>query len=111
MIVPPSSQNTVLMDKGDEKNKSQRSMAMSKEFVHKFGMLKGQRLYDQAERMTVKLDHVRGAIENSALKAAVIHEALTPVKLSPYSELLPQRNPKASKVILNKCFFNILTTP
>lgn len=98
MVEPPPSQNNILIERKKEKNKTESAMTMSKDFVHKFGMLKGQRLYDQAERLAVKSDHVQGTIENSALKASVSEEGLAPIKMDLYSDLLPRRNPKASSV-------------
>lgn len=73
---------------------------MSKDFVHKFGMLKGQRLYDQAERLTVKADHVRGALESSASRASVNQDGLSPMKMDLYSGLIPKRNPNATSVVV-----------
>ena len=80
---------------GEEK-KAKRS-ELNRGFVQKFGMLRGQRLYDQAERLTVKAEVVRANLENAAVKTSVEATELVPTNDESFDYLLPQRNIDATE--------------
>lgn len=97
----PASTNPMLLDEekeeveGEEK-KAKRS-ELNRGFVQKFGMLRGQRLYDQAERLTVKAEVVRANLENAAVKTSVEATELVPTNDESFDYLLPQRNIDATE--------------
>ncbi|EFX77832.1 hypothetical protein DAPPUDRAFT_105793 [Daphnia pulex] len=81
----PPTTNPVLIDDG--------SSNMEKQFVHRFGMLKGQRMYDQAERLTVKAENVKANLENAAIGTAIQDsELVVPKSSDSYETMLPPRN-------------------
>lgn len=94
----PNSTNPLLLTR-DEKDTKQSKEEMSREFVHRFGMLKGQRLYDQAERLTVKAETVRANLENAAVNTAVEEDEFTlPKSSDSYEMVVPPRNSQAKLV-------------
>ena len=72
---------------------------LSKDFVHRFGMLRGQRIYDQAERLTVKAETGRANLENAAINTTVKDSELVLPKSSDSFEMMhPPRKSEANLV-------------
>lgn len=90
----PKSTNPDLLD--DENSEKKTNSDLRKEFVHKFGMLKGQRLYDQAERLTVKSETLQANITDAAQNSSVTASDLLPKIEISYDYLLPPRNTSAA---------------
>ena len=61
-------------------------------------MLKGQRLYDQAERLTVKSETLEANINDAAKNSSVVASDLLPKIEISYDYLLPPRNTSATLV-------------
>lgn len=94
----PTSTNPLLLEKEKGRDKKSRE-EMSKDFVHRFGMLRGQRLYDQAERLTVKAETVRANLENAAVSTAVEDsELILPKSTDSFEMMLPPRKSEANVV-------------
>ncbi|XP_057377554.1 uncharacterized protein LOC130699252 [Daphnia carinata] len=95
----PPSTNPMLMEK-EEGNDGKYKAEMAKAFVHRFGMLKGQRMYDQAERLTVKAETVRANLENAAFNTAFRDSDLVlPKSSDSYEIMLPPRNANATTAL------------
>lgn len=95
----PNSTNPLLLAT-EKKDDKQSREEMSREFVHRFGMLRGQRLYDQAERLTVKAETVRANLENAAVNTAVEENEFTlPKSSDSYEMVMPPRNSQAKLVL------------
>jgi len=90
----PKSTNPDLNE--DEGSEQKTKTDLRKEFVHKFGMLKGQRLYDQAERLTVKSETLEANINDAAKNSSVVASDLLPKIEISYDYLLPPRNTSAT---------------
>ena len=88
----------------DENSEKKTNSDLRKEFVHKFGMLKGQRLYDQAERLTVKSETLQANITDAAQNSSVTASDLLPKIEISYDYLLPPRNTSAAVVSYNLRF-------
>ena len=63
-------------------------------------MLKGQRLYDQAERLQVKAETVKASLKHAseAPSAHVEDGVLVPKKLNSFEHMLPPRDENAMDV-------------
>lgn len=73
----------------------------TRDFVHRFGMLRGQRLYDQAERLTVKAETVRANLESAAVGSNVKDiELIVPKNSDSLDIMIPPRKHDASQVKL-----------
>lgn len=94
----PKSTNPDLREEENSEKKTYNELR--KEFVHKFGMLKGQRLYDQAERLTVKSETLQANIDDAAQNSSVTANDLIPKIEISYDYLLPPRNTSAAVVSL-----------
>ncbi|KAI9552180.1 hypothetical protein GHT06_022517 [Daphnia sinensis] len=95
----PPSTNPMLME-NEEGNDKKSKEEMARAFVHRFGMLKGQRMYDQAERLTVKAETVRANLENAAFNAAFEDsELVLPKSSDSYEIMLPPRNANATTAL------------
>ena len=92
-VEPPKTTNFELLE-----NTKESILDMKKSFVDKFGMLKGQRLYAQAERLTVKSETLRANLESAAFKSTVQESDLMPKIEESYDYLLPPRNVQAASV-------------
>lgn len=90
----PKSTNPDLREEENSEKKTYNELR--KEFVHKFGMLKGQRLYDQAERLTVKSETLQANIDDAAQNSSVTANDLIPKIEISYDYLLPPRNTSAA---------------
>ena len=96
----PTSTNPLLIE--EENNEDGTSNKLSKkelqrEFVQKFGMLKGQRIYERADRLTVDASTVRSNLENAASKTSFEESELVPPPEESFDKLLPPRNENALK--------------
>ena len=92
---PQSTNSDLIEEEGSEKK---TNSDLRKEFVHKFGMLKGQRLYDQAERLTVQSETLQANINDAAQNSTVLEsDLLTNITIS-YDYMLPPRNTSAALV-------------
>lgn len=99
VIQYPPSTNPMLMEK-EEGNDRKSKEEMARAFVHRFGMLKGQRMYDQAERLTVKAETVRANLENAAFNTAFQDsELVVPKSSDSYEIMLPPRNANATTAL------------
>lgn len=65
-------------------------------------MLKGQRLYDQAERLSVKAETIKANLKHAAMASgAHVDEAvLERKKVDSFEHLLPPRNEQAMSVCI-----------
>ena len=93
----PSSTNPLLLSKDDQDSVSSKQ-EISKDFVHRFGMLRGQRIYDQRERLTVRAETLRENLDNAAVETMVeINDLVVPKKDDSYA-IMPPRNSNAKLV-------------
>nr|CAH0102432.1 unnamed protein product [Daphnia galeata] len=85
---PPTTNSVLNLIDNDGSSKKD----MEKEFVHRFGMLKGQRMYDQAERLSVKAESVRANLENAADGTTIQNcELVLPKSSDSFEAMLPPR--------------------
>lgn len=61
-------------------------------------MLKGQRLHDQAERLTVEAETMSANLENAASGAVIESESSLILNTDSYKEILPPRREEAAVV-------------
>lgn len=93
----PSTTNPVLL--ATKSNSKEAKEQLAKDFIHRFGMLKGQRAYDQALRLNVQAETVRATLENAALNTTIEEKEVSLPNISEsYEMMLPSRNPQAKLV-------------
>lgn len=98
IIQYPSSTNPLLLDKDTQDVKSSQQ-GISKEFVHRFGMLRGQRLYDQRERLTVKAETLWANLDDAAVNTTVgLNDFVLPKEDQSFNNIMPPRNSDAELV-------------
>lgn len=99
IIQYPPSTNPLLIDK-DNKDVKSSQQGISKEFVHRFGMLRGQRLYDQRERLTVKAETLWANLDDAAVNTTIGLEDFVPKEDQSFNNIMPPRNSNAEVVCL-----------
>ena len=88
------------MTDGNNDKTAKSKADLKREFAHRFGMLKGQRMHDQAERLTVEAEVMSSNLE-SAAASAVIEKEESQTGDSSFEHILPPRNVNAALVILH----------
>jgi hypothetical protein len=91
------------MADGDDEKTAKSKAELSREFAHRFGMLKGQRLHDQAERLTVEAEIMSANLENAA--AAAVIETAESESGDSFDHILPIRNIDAALVVVLLSFW------
>lgn len=94
----PDSTNPTFANGNNEDKNAKSNSELKREFAHRFGMLKGQRMQDQAERLTVEAEIMSANLENAAASAIIEKEELG--SGNSFESILPPRNVNAALVIL-----------
>eukprot|EP00090_Calanus_glacialis_P032727 TRINITY_DN54235_c0_g1_i1.p1 TRINITY_DN54235_c0_g1~~TRINITY_DN54235_c0_g1_i1.p1 ORF type:complete len:409 (-),score=140.97 TRINITY_DN54235_c0_g1_i1:50-1276(-) len=94
-IIYPSTKNPLLLQEKVEAKTFAEKMEASKHLIKSFGQAKGQRFYDQQDRMRVDTSQVEEKVMKAA--GAVSEDRLTAVPEAESVQIVPKRNDGAGR--------------